>query len=141
LARLPRLAKIAAWIDKQIGLAGLTRLDELTELARLARRSTKKEVPIVLLTWKSGLQRIRPTRKVGLQKIRLTQKTGLYRTRGARNRKKEKVLLQAKGQLYSGSQGVLPRHKNIDYKRCIKESWPRKKKRKGGTIGLPIYSP
>jgi hypothetical protein len=61
--------------------------------------------------------------------------------RGARNRKKEKVLLQAKGQLYSGSQGVLPRHKNIDCKRCIKESWPRKKKRKGGTIGLPVYSP
>jgi ribosomal protein L37E len=27
-------------------------------------------------------------------------------------------------------QGVLPRHKNTDCKRCVKESWPRKKKRK-----------
>jgi hypothetical protein len=37
------------------------------------------------------------------------------------------VLLQAKGQLYGGAQGVLQRHKNADCKRCIKESWPRKK--------------
>jgi hypothetical protein len=37
------------------------------------------------------------------------------------------VLLQAKGQLHNGAQGVLPRHKNVDCKRCIKESWPRKK--------------
>jgi hypothetical protein len=37
------------------------------------------------------------TQKAGLGKIQLTQKTGLYRTRGARNQKKEKVLLQAKG--------------------------------------------
>jgi hypothetical protein len=45
---------------------------------------------------------------------------------GARNRKKENVLLQAKGQLHGGAQGVLPRHKNVDCKRCIKESWPKK---------------
>jgi hypothetical protein len=57
---------------------------------------------------------------------------------GARNRKKEKVLLQAKGQLHSGVQGVLSRHKNIDCKRCVKESWPRKKKRKSGIIYLTI---
>jgi hypothetical protein len=37
------------------------------------------------------------------------------------------VLVQAKGQLHGGAQGVLPRHKNTDSKRCIKESWPRKK--------------
>jgi hypothetical protein len=36
------------------------------------------------------------------------------------------VLLQAKGQLYGGAQGVLPRQ-NADCKRCIKESWLRKK--------------
>jgi hypothetical protein len=95
----------------------------------------------VLLTRKSGLQRIQPTRKAGLQKIRLTQKIGLYRTRGARNQNKEKMLLQTKGQLHGGSQGVLPRHKNTVYKRCIKESWPRKKKRKSGTIGLTVYGP
>jgi hypothetical protein len=60
---------------------------------------------------------------------------------GVGNRKKEKVLLQAKGQCHGGAQGVLPRHKNADCKRCIKESWPRKKKRKSGTIGLTIYGP
>jgi hypothetical protein len=60
---------------------------------------------------------------------------------GAENQKKEKVLLQVKGQLHGGSQGVLPRHKNTNCKRCVKESWPRKKKRKSGTIGLNIYSP
>jgi hypothetical protein len=61
-------------------------------------------------------------------------KTRLYRTRGrgARNRKKEKVLLQAEGQLHSGAQGVLSRHKNVDCKRCVKESWPRKKEEEEG---------
>jgi hypothetical protein len=63
-----------------------------------------------------------------LRKIQLTWKTGLCKTRGAENRKKEKVLLRAKGQLHGGAQGVLPRHKNADCKRFIKESWPRKKK-------------
>jgi hypothetical protein len=60
---------------------------------------------------------------------------------GARNRMKEKVLLEAKGQVHGGAQGELPRHKNVDCKRCIKESWSRKKKRKSGTIGLTIYGP
>jgi hypothetical protein len=60
---------------------------------------------------------------------------------GPRNRMKEKVLLEAKGQVHGGAQGVLPRHKNVDCKRCIKESWSRKKKRKSGTIGLTIYGP
>jgi hypothetical protein len=60
---------------------------------------------------------------------------------GAGNRKNEKVLLQAKGQLHSDAQGVLPRHKNTDCKRCIKESWLRKKKRKSGNIGLTVYGP
>jgi hypothetical protein len=35
---------------------------------------------------------------------------------GARNRKKEEVQLQAKGQLHGGAQGVLPRHKNANCK-------------------------
>jgi hypothetical protein len=60
---------------------------------------------------------------------------------GAGNQKKEKELLQAKGQLHGRAQGVLPRHKNADCKRCVKESWPRKKKRKSGTIGLTVYDP
>jgi hypothetical protein len=60
---------------------------------------------------------------------------------GGRNQKKEEVLLQVKGQLHGGAQGVLPIHKNADCKRCVKESWPRKKKRKSMTIGLTIYDP
>jgi hypothetical protein len=61
---------------------------------------------------------------------------------GAGNRKKENVLLQAKGKLHGGAQGVLPGHKNADCKRCVKKSWPRKKKkRKSGTIGLTVYDP
>jgi hypothetical protein len=60
---------------------------------------------------------------------------------GGKKTKKEKLLLQSKGQLHGGVQGVLPRHKNANYKRCIKESWPREKKRKSGTIGLTVYSP
>jgi hypothetical protein len=60
---------------------------------------------------------------------------------GAGNRKKEKVLLQAKGWLHGGAQEVLPRHKNAECKRCAKESWPRKKKRKSRTIGLTVYGP
>jgi hypothetical protein len=36
---------------------------------------------------------------------------------------------------------VLPRHKNADCKRCIKESWLRKKKRNRGIIGLTVYGP
>jgi hypothetical protein len=51
------------------------------------------------------------------------------------------MLLQAKGQLYGGAQGVLPRHKNVDCKRSVKEIWARKKKRKSGTIGLTVYGP
>jgi hypothetical protein len=60
---------------------------------------------------------------------------------GARNQKKEKVLLQAKVQLHGGAHGVLPRHKNTYCKRCVKESWSRKKKRKSGAIGLTVYDP
>jgi hypothetical protein len=62
-------------------------------------------------------------------------------TQEAGNRKKERVLLQAKGQLHSSAQGVLPRHKNADCKRCVKESWLRKKKKKSRTIGLTVYGP
>jgi hypothetical protein len=62
-------------------------------------------------------------------------------TQEAGNQKKERVLLQAKGQLHSDAQGVLPRHKNADCKRCVKESWLRKKKKKSRTIGLTVYGP
>jgi hypothetical protein len=62
-------------------------------------------------------------------------------TQCARNWKKKKVLLQAKGQLHGGAQVVLPRHKNADCKRCVKESWSRKKKKKSGTIDLTVYGP
>jgi hypothetical protein len=37
------------------------------------------------------------------------------------------VLQQAKGQFHGGAQGILPKHKNAYCKRCVKESWPRKK--------------
>jgi hypothetical protein len=48
-------------------------------------------------------------------------------------------MLQEKCQLHGDAQGVFPKHKNTDYKRCVKESWPRKKKRKSRIIGLTIY--
>jgi hypothetical protein len=60
-------------------------------------------------------------------------KPGYARLRGgAENQKKEKVLLQEKGKLHGGALGVLPRHRNTDCKRCVKE-------RKSETIGLTIY--
>jgi hypothetical protein len=95
----------------------------------------------MLLTRKVGLQRIQLSRRAGLRRIWLTQKTGLCKTHGARNWKKEKVLLQAKGQLHGGAQGVLPKHKNADCKTCVNESCPRKKKRKSRNIRLTIYGP
>jgi hypothetical protein len=93
------------------------------------------------LTRKTWLRRTRLTQKEGLWEIQLTRKTELCMTQEAGNRKKERVLLQAKGQLHSGAQGVLPRHKNADCKRCVKESWLRKKKKKSRTIGLTVYGP
>jgi hypothetical protein len=84
--------------------------------------SRKKEVLVVLLTWKARLQKMRLTLRAELWRIQLTQKTELCKTCGTRNQKKEKVLLQAKGQLHGGAQGVLPKHKNADCKRCSKES-------------------
>jgi hypothetical protein len=50
-------------------------------------------------------------------------------------------MLQAKGQLHGGAQRVLPRHKNADCKRCVKESGSRKKKKKSGITSLTVYSP
>jgi hypothetical protein len=44
-------------------------------------------------------------------------------------------VLQEKDQLHSGAQEVLPTHKNADYKRCVKESWLRKKRE---TVGLLV---
>jgi hypothetical protein len=75
----------------------------------------------VLLTRKARLRRIRLTQKARLQRIRLTRKTRLCKTSGGtRNWKKEKVLLQAKGQLYGGAQGVLPRQKMQIAKEALK---------------------
>jgi hypothetical protein len=50
-------------------------------------------------------------------------------------------VLQAKGQLYGGDQGVLPRHKNVDCKNASKRVGREKKKRKSGIIGLTVYGP
>jgi hypothetical protein len=76
----------------------------------------------MLLSWKAGLQKIQLTWKAGLHRIQLTRKTGLCKTQGVGNRMKENMLLQEKGQLHGGAEGVLPRHKNTDCKRCVKES-------------------
>jgi hypothetical protein len=129
------------WPTRKAGLWKIrpTRKVELQKI--LLKWKAKVELQKILLKWKAGLRKIQKTQKARLWKIRLTRKTGLYRTRGARNQKNEEVLLQAKGQLHSGSQGVLPRHKNANCKRCVRESWPRKKKRKSRTIGLTVYGP
>jgi hypothetical protein len=50
------------------------------------------------------------------------------------------VLLQARNQMHGGAQGVLPRHKGIDYRRCFKRNWQRRR-RNNGTMGLTIYGP
>jgi hypothetical protein len=117
----------------RVGLAGLAkavaRIDEQIGFVELATQSRKQEVPVRLVTRKAELRKIRLTRKAGLHRIRLTrkamlrkiwltQKTRLCRTQGGGvgNQKKKKVLLQAKGQLHGGAQGVLPRHKNADCK-------------------------
>jgi hypothetical protein len=102
--------------------------------------SGKPRLRKIRLTQKTRVRKIRLTWKARLWKFRLTGKTRLCRTRGARNWKKEKVLFQAKGQLHSGAQGVLPRHKNAYCKRCVTECWPRKKKRKSGILGCRVRS-
>jgi hypothetical protein len=90
-----------------------------------------------------GSSRVANTESRIMENSANTKKLGYGRLRGggARNRKKEKVLLQAKGQLHGGAQGVLPRCKNADCEICIKESWPRKKKMKSRTIGLTVNGP
>jgi hypothetical protein len=137
LFRTARVTEMTARVSKQIGLLGSARVPET------ATRSCEILAGLwkIRLTRKAGLHRIWLTRKTGLWKIRLTWKIGLCKTRGAVNQKKEKVLLQAKGQLDAGAQGVLPRHKNAECKRCVKEGWPRKMKRKSRTIGLTVYGP
>jgi hypothetical protein len=121
---------MAAWVSKQIGLLRSARVTETATQSQetpvgLATRSRKQQVPVGLLTqkaglwkirltrkvgvwrnrltWKAGLRRSRLTRKVGLWKIRLSQKTGLCKTEEVGNWKKERVLLQAKGQLHGGA--------------------------------------
>jgi hypothetical protein len=94
-------------------------------LARLATWSRKWEAQARLQTRNS---------------TRFTQKTRLHRTQGAEKQKKEKVLLQARNQLHGGAQGVLPRHKGIEYRRCVKRSW-RRRRRNNMIIGLTVYSP
>jgi hypothetical protein len=60
---------------------------------------------------------------------------------GVGNWKKEKVLPQARGQLRSGAQGVLPIHKNAGCRSYDKKSWPKRKWRRIGTIGLTVLGP
>jgi hypothetical protein len=99
LARLPRLAQTAAWIDGQIRLAGLT---------GLATRSIKKEVSVMLLTRKVWVMEnlanteSRVTENSANMESWVTEnldntENQVIQDLGARNQKKEKVLLQAKG--------------------------------------------
>jgi hypothetical protein len=74
---LTGLAKTATWTGKQIGLAGLAGLADLPGLAQAAPRIRKQEVPVMLLTRKSGLWRIRLTWKARLWKIQQTRKARL----------------------------------------------------------------
>jgi hypothetical protein len=51
------------------------------QVSRVDNTEQKKEVPVVLLTQKVRLWKIRLTRRAGLRRIRLTRKTGLCKTR------------------------------------------------------------
>jgi hypothetical protein len=66
---------------------------------------------------------------------RITQ-TGLPGLHGAEILKKLRVLLPAKGQLHSGARGVLPRHKGVGCRRCVKVSWRRRGKKSNMISGL-----
>jgi hypothetical protein len=88
------------------------------------------EVSVVLLT-----------RKAELWKIRLTQKTGLYRTQRGKKPEEGKGAALSKRPAPQWCPRGTTKHKNAECKRCVKESWPREKKRKSGTIGLTVYGP
>jgi hypothetical protein len=52
------------------------------------------------------------------------------------------VIQDSRGKKLEEGKGATPskrRGKTQIAERCVKESWPRKKKRKSGTIGLTIY--
>jgi hypothetical protein len=59
---------------------------------------------------------------------RITQ-TGLPGLRQAEILKKLKVALPGKGQLHSGARELLPRHRGVGCRRCIKECWLRRGKK------------
>jgi hypothetical protein len=103
--RLTGLAKTATWTGKQIGLAGLARLAELPGLAQAAARIRKQEVPVMLLTRKSGLWRIRLTRKARLRKILETWKAGLYNTRGQETGRRKRCCSKQKASFTVVSKG------------------------------------
>jgi hypothetical protein len=117
LTGLPRLE---TRMDDRVMLTGLSRLTAGSSsgriiqdgLAGLATCTRNWEARAGLQTWNN---------------TQLTQKTDLHRTRGAKNQKKEKALLQGRNQLHGGAQGVLPRHKGADYRRYIKRSWRRRR--------------
>jgi hypothetical protein len=111
----------------RVGLTGLIRL------ARTADRINEQIGLTRLLTWKDELWRTRLAWEAGLPKARGGG--------GAGNRKKKNVLPQAGGQLRGGARGVLPRHKNVDCRSYDKKSWPKRKGRRIGTIGLTVLSP
>jgi hypothetical protein len=78
---------MAAQVSRQIGLLRSARVTKTATksqetqagLTRLAAQNRKWDVPVGMLIWKVGLQKIRPTRKAGLQKIQLTQKAGFQK--------------------------------------------------------------
>jgi hypothetical protein len=74
-------------------------------------------------------------------RVASTEQLSVNTENWAENRKKENVVLQARNQLHGGAQGVLPRHKGADYRRCVKRSWQRRRRRNNGAFGLTIYGP
>jgi hypothetical protein len=113
-------------------LIGLTGLIELVRSTKIADWISEQIGLARLLTRKGELWRTRLAWEVGLRKAR---------GGGAGNRKKEKGMPQAGGQLCGGARGVLPRHKNVSYRSYSEKSLPKRKRRRIGTIGLTILGP
>jgi hypothetical protein len=70
----------ADWVGRVTRISPSSSKDrQQIRLAGLAAWSRKQEVPVVSLTQKSRLRKIRPTQKAGLWKIQQTQKAGLWK--------------------------------------------------------------
>jgi hypothetical protein len=110
-----------------------SRLTGLTKLVRLVKTVDwiNKQIELARLL----------TRKDELWRTQLEREAGLHRAQGVGNRKKEKMLPLAGGQLHGGARGLLPRHKNVSYRSYGKKSWLKRKRRRIGTIGLTVLGP